>query len=80
MRFQILTLASAVLTAASPVAQATADPVSALPSPPDIYSAGNIEQRVDSMVTAAGQALAKVQQLRSGMNIQMIGPVGIDSV
>lgn len=78
MRFQILTLASAVLTAASPVAQVTADPVSALTSPPDVYSAGNIEQRVDSVVTVAGQTLAKVQQLRSGTNIQIIGPVGID--
>ncbi|CAH0030195.1 unnamed protein product [Clonostachys rhizophaga] len=78
MRFQILTLASAVLTAASPVAQATVDPVSALPSPPDIYSAGNIEQRVDSVVTAAGQTLAKVQQLKGGMNIQIIGPAIVE--
>ncbi|CAH0056334.1 unnamed protein product [Clonostachys solani] len=73
MRLQILTLASAVLAVASPVAQVKADPVSALPSPPDTYSAGNIEQRVDSVIKVAGQALAKAQQLRSGTNIQLIG-------
>ncbi|VUC21881.1 unnamed protein product [Clonostachys rosea] len=73
MRFQILTLASAVLTAASPVAQVTADPVSTLPSPPNIYSAGNMEQRVDMVATLAGQALAKVQQLKSGTNVQLVG-------